>query len=73
MNTRLPKAPVALGTRRDMLLGSCASLGSVALSWLLAQGELRASQSDDTSAFSALRPRQPHFSARAKSIIYLVM
>lgn len=71
MNTRIPNSPDVSSTRREMIFGSCGALGSVALNSLLTQNELRAS--DNSGGFAALAPKSPHFAARAKSMIYLVM
>jgi hypothetical protein len=51
-------------TRRDLLRSSGLGLGSLALNWLVAQEQGRA-QHD-------LRPRSPHFPARAKAVILLM-
>src|SRR5438270_904543 len=63
--------PLLHETRRHFF-GQCAlGVGSLALASLLSDGKVFAKEQ---SAFaSPLAPRQPHFPARAKNIIYLFM
>jgi hypothetical protein len=51
-------------SRRQMLRRTGAGFGSIALAAMLA---------DDTRASNPLAPRQPHFTARAKRVIFLFM
>jgi hypothetical protein len=55
-------------TRRDFLARGGAGFGAVATSFLLGQNPLRADETAPT-----LAPRQPHYPARAKSVIFLFM
>src|SRR5437764_1244502 len=58
-------------TRRH-LFGQCAlGLGSLALASLLGGGEAVAA--DPTGFVNPLAPRKPHFSPKARSVIYLFM
>ena len=58
--------------RRSMLFGMGASLGSVALTSLLAADRARGSQRDDRE-ISPLSPRKPHLPTRATRCIFLMM
>ncbi|HXG61585.1 MAG TPA: DUF1501 domain-containing protein [Planctomycetota bacterium] len=66
MWTRLPHRERLL-TRRDFLARGGAGFGAVAASWLLADREARAQETDP------LAPRRPHHPARARSVIFLFM
>ncbi|HZZ78934.1 MAG TPA: DUF1501 domain-containing protein [Gemmataceae bacterium] len=55
-------------TRRDMLLQSGAGFGALALSYLLGTDRARAQE-----AGNPLRAREPHFAAKAKSVIFCFM
>tara|TARA_R110000850_G_scaffold218391_4_gene344007 strand:- start:1212 stop:2660 length:1449 start_codon:yes stop_codon:yes gene_type:complete len=66
MNPLLEK--IQLGTRRHFLKQSTAGLGGIALNSLLAQDGLSAGAADNP-----LAPRQGHFPAKAKRVIYLHM
>ncbi len=57
--------PDALPARRRFLRDSACGLGAIALSQLLAEEGLSAAESDP------LRPREPHFPASAKNVIFL--
>jgi hypothetical protein len=62
--------------RRSFLRQAGCGFGAVALSSLLAQGELPGAEQGTqrkSIAESPLAPRQPHFRPRAKSVIYLYM
>jgi len=52
-------------TRRNFLLSGGAGLGSIALAQLLA--------AEDQAPQNPLAPKRPHFSARAKNVIFLFM
>ncbi|MGE4550908.1 MAG: DUF1501 domain-containing protein, partial [Opitutales bacterium] len=63
-------------TRRDMLKTCGMGFGVAALSALLqnkSSAGLDSSGKDRHSAFDPLKPRQPHFQPRAKSVIFLYM
>jgi hypothetical protein len=47
-------------------------LGSLAMTWLLAQDEARASDTRAFPTFNDLRPRNPHFPPKAKALIQLM-
>src|SRR5438132_11938609 len=51
-------------SRRDFLYQTASGLGSLALSFLLHQNEVRA---------DVLAPKKPHFPAKAKACIFLLM
>ena len=57
--------------RRQLLFQSGIGLGGVALTWLLHQDAVAATQS--VRPVNPLAARAPHFPARAKSIIFLMM
>jgi hypothetical protein len=57
-------------TRRHFLKQSQAGIGAIALSTLLARDAMAAPQ---PAAANPLAPRQPHFPAKAKQVIYLHM
>ena len=61
--------------RRTSLLRCGAGFGAVALSALLADKAYAAGTTDDASAATEypLAPKQPHFPARAKRVIFLFM
>src|SRR3954471_17252152 len=56
-------------SRRDFLSRAGGGLGLLALAGLLEQDELRAG----SEAANPLAPKQPHFDAKAKSVIWLFM
>jgi hypothetical protein len=60
-------------TRRDMLRTSANGFGMLALAGLLGQEAAGQQQADPTTRRTPLAPRQPHFRARAKRIIFLFM
>src|SRR5713101_4303800 len=72
MNTR-PIVPhyESLYTRRDFLSRAGAGFGALALTYLLEHDRLLASPSKTPA--SPLSPKPPHFSAKAKSVIFLFM
>ena len=51
-------------TRRDFLYGTSASIGSIALSSMLAK---------EAAAAGPLAPKMPHFAGKAKACIFLMM
>ena len=57
--------------RRDFLLRSGVGLGGVALTWLMHDEHVRAASATDQAG--PLEPKTPHFPARAKSVIFLMM
>jgi hypothetical protein len=70
----MPRPPIAVArTRRDVLFGLGASLGSVALSAMLAGDRSRAHAGELTATDSPLSPKPPHHAPRAKSCIVLMM
>jgi hypothetical protein len=62
--------PLLLQTRRHFFKDCAVGLGSMALASLLSDGKLFAAPAPQVNP---LAPRQPHFPARAKSVIYLFM
>lgn len=76
---RLPFFPCAghralhAPTRRDFVFGLGASLGSVALTTLLAEGRADEKPADQTPIPGPLAPKQPHLPAKAKNCIFLMM
>lgn len=56
--------------RRSFLRQAGCGFGAVALSALLAEGQLEGAEAATTNP---LEPRSPHYKARAKSVIYLYM
>jgi hypothetical protein len=63
--------PLLQQTRRHFFRECAVGLGSIALTSLLDGGRLFAST--ETPFVNPLAPKQPHFPARAKSVIYLFM
>jgi hypothetical protein len=63
--------PLLTQTRRHFFKDCAVGLGSIALASLFNSG--RASASDGLAASNPLAPRQGHFPARAKSVIFLFM
>ncbi|HEV3257441.1 MAG TPA: DUF1501 domain-containing protein [Gemmataceae bacterium] len=61
-------------SRRDFLIQAGGGFGSLALSWLLARDGYASGQPATLKASTnPLAARQPHFPARAKSVIFLFM
>src|SRR6478609_6741089 len=60
-------------TRRHFLQQSQAGLGAIALSSLLARDGGAATPASLSSVVNPLAPKQPHFPAKAKQVIYLHM
>jgi len=58
-------------TRRQLFKDSLTGLGTIALASLLNQGLFAAAPDPDST--DPLRPKAPHFTPRAKNIIYLHM
>jgi hypothetical protein len=65
---------ILTGDRRDFLARAANGFGAVALSALMA-GDLAAKERGNRPAaeINPLAPRQPHFAAKAKSVIFLFM
>src|SRR6266849_8073721 len=59
-------------TRREFLRNSGAGFGMIALSAVLAEQGLLASESEQVPG-NPLAPQKPHFEARAKRVIFLFM
>ena len=73
MSINLASASRAM-TRRDLLSNAGCGFGSLALAGLMADQQLLANTvSSKSESDSPLSPRQPHFSARAKRVIFLFM
>jgi hypothetical protein len=64
--------PLLLQTRRHFFQDCALGLGKIALTSLLADGRLLAGQ-QPAGLTSPLEPRQPHFPAKAKNVIFLFM
>jgi hypothetical protein len=64
-----PHDPLLLQTRRHFFRDCAVGVGSMALASLLNDGHLAAAP----QVQSPLAPRQPHFPAKAKAVIYLFM
>jgi len=64
VNLATPMLPI---DRRTMLRQSCAGFGWLALQGVLGMEQARAAVADP------LAPKQPHFPARAKRVIFLLM
>ena len=61
-------------SRREMLANSGAGFGAIALSGLLSTGQsATASPGPNSDALNPLAPKQPHFPATAKNVIFLFM
>jgi hypothetical protein len=70
MNPRLER--LQLLTRRHFFRESQVGLGAIALSTLLSR-DTPAAPTSSTAAVNPLAPKQPHFSGKAKRVIYLHM
>ncbi len=66
---RVPERPT---TRRGMLRAAGCGFGAIALAAMMAEQSAKAAAADSPSGVSML-PRQPHFPARAKRVIFLFM
>src|SRR5262245_14822486 len=64
--------PVAT-TRRDFLARAADGFGSLALSYLLSRDANAQKAGQDRKLFNPLAPRQPHFTPKAKAVIFLYM
>ena len=61
-------------SRREMLANSGAGFGAIALAGLLSQNRpLAASPVETSDSLNPLAPKQPHFPATAKNVIFLFM
>src|SRR5215813_4773897 len=61
-------------SRRDFLLRSGGGFGALAASYLLGlDGMLGRAAAADAGPANAMRPKPPHFPARARSVIWLFM
>ena len=59
-------------SRRDMIREAAGGYGALALGWMLQQdAALAASTGKSTAAPFDLRPKQPHFAAKAKRVIFI--
>jgi hypothetical protein len=65
-----PSAPI---TRRDMLCRAGLGFGALALADLMGQAGLLPSPAQASTNVNPLKPRQPHFPAKAKRVIHLFM
>src|SRR5262245_53632590 len=72
MKNQLPHFPTA-ATRRDFLTRAANGFGSLALSYLLSRDAKARGAGQDTKLFNPLAPRQPHFTPKAKAVIFLYM
>src|SRR5215468_6865895 len=64
--------PIA-STRRDFLARAANGFGSLALSHLLSRDANALGVGQDRKLFNPLGPRQPHFTPKAKAVIFLYM
>ncbi len=60
-------------SRREMLLSSGAGFGSLALGYLMGENGLSAQSGPSRTSARPLSARPPHFSAKAKSVIFCFM
>ncbi|MBK7597235.1 MAG: DUF1501 domain-containing protein [Acidobacteria bacterium] len=60
-------------SRRDFLMRSANGFGAMALSSLLARDAFASTGEKPQKSVNPLAPKQPHFPARAKSVIFLFM
>src|SRR5262245_26521469 len=63
-------------TRRDFLARAANGFGSLALSYLLSRDAKAMNAGDaekDRKLFNPLAPKQPHFTPKAKAVIFLYM
>jgi hypothetical protein len=60
-------------SRRDFLERSGLGFGALAASWLLAVDSARAARPPSSAAPNPFAPRKPHFTAKARSVIFLFM
>jgi hypothetical protein len=65
-----PTAPI---TRRDMLCRAGLGFGALALADLMGQVGLLSSPAQASTNVNPLKPKQPHFPAKAKRVIHLFM
>ena len=72
MKNPLPHFPLA-ATRRDFLTRAANGFGSLALSYLLSRDAKALEAGQDQKLFNPLAPRQPHFTPKAKAVIFLYM
>src|SRR5262245_41610419 len=64
--------PVAT-SRRDFLARAANGFGSLALSYMLARDAKALDGGKDRRIFNPLAPKQPHFTPKAKAVIFLYM
>jgi hypothetical protein len=64
-----PRLEDAFLTRRELLCRAGMGMGALAMSSLIGQ----AMAADDPASLSPLRPRKPHFPARAKRVVHLFL
>src|SRR5215470_9409236 len=75
MKNTHPHFPLA-PTRRDFLAHAANGFGSLALSYLLSRDAKAMNAGDDgkdRKLFNPLAPKQPHFTPKAKAVIFLYM
>ena len=60
-------------TRRDFLTRAANGFGSLALSYLLSRDAYALEAGQDRKLFNPLAPRRPHFTPKAKAVIFLFM
>ena len=69
MNDHFPLAT----TRRDFLFQAGNGFGALALSTLLARDAVASEKDNARKLFNPLAPKQPHFTPKAKAVIFLFM
>src|SRR5262245_57107152 len=72
MKNQLPHFPTA-ATRRDFLTRAANGFGALALSHLISRDANALDTGQDRKAFNPLAPRSPHFTPKAKAVIFLYM
>jgi hypothetical protein len=72
MNDQSTHLPIA-NTRRDFLARAGNGFGALALSYLLARDATASEEGKERKLFNPLAPKPPHFTPKAKSVIFLFM
>jgi hypothetical protein len=72
MNDQSTHFPVA-NTRRDFLARAGNGFGALALSYLLARDATASEKDKERKLFNPLAPKPPHFTPKAKAVIFLFM
>src|SRR5262245_39147499 len=67
-----PHVPL-LTSRRDFLMKAGGGFGALALAYLLQRDGVLTASEPQRPAAGPMTPRQPHFAARARSVIFLFM